>query len=472
MRGSERVIPPFYFYIMDNTIYDKLVEYIEIFKTHYIKNVEEIFQREFSEENVECHYPIIDTPSFLNEFLRKFHIYRDAINPAFPYSVYSDYRAALYNSFYVGDFSDRIISDIGAVVDLPNEEVITKLFDTIDLKDFFFTMITPSNYAKIIIHFPEVIVKNERGQSTRIKNLFAEVKVKADGTLLGEFKLNRTHYIYNHFLHNYLHSHVCAIPTWDFREFQNCCLGTGPIRHTIHNLHQEYNESQWMQFCWDLSKYVTIESEEGVPYHYLSRSNTSFVQGDEIRTDSFGYNISGFQKIHVSTNMSLPEHMWGNFAKYLIDTKSISFRWVNKHWEIAAGPIEHIKNVSTSFLKFLRSNYIIFRQHTDIVESLFSRGVLKKVIININGIYKLSTSSDRVSRIDDYRGKYALTFKGEDYCIEIDEPTEPSSFYYHTILDVNIIAIITGIILKILNIKYGKRSETNPSELEISFTDF
>ena len=170
--------------------------------------------------------------------------------------------------------------------------------------------------------------------------------------------------------------------------------------------------------------------------------------------------------------MSLPEHMWGNFAKYLIDTKSISFRWVNKHWEIAAGPIEHIKNVSTSFLKFLRSNYIIFRQHTDIVNDLFSRGVLKKVIININGIYKLSTSSDRVSRIDDYRGKYALTFKGEDYCIEIDEPTEPSSFYYHTILDVNIIAIITGIILKILNIKYGKRSETNPSELEISFTDF
>ena len=206
---------------MDNIIYDKLGEYIEIFKTHYIKNVEEIFQREFSEENVECHYPVIDTSSFLTMFLRKFHIYRDAVNPSFPYSIYSEYRAGLYNSFFVGDFSNSIISDIGALVDLSDEEVITKLFDTIDLKDFFYTMSTPTSFAKIIIRFPEVIVKNERGQSTRIKNLFAKVKVNADGTLVGEFRLNRTHYTYNHFLHNYLHSHVYDIPTWDFREFQN-----------------------------------------------------------------------------------------------------------------------------------------------------------------------------------------------------------------------------------------------------------
>jgi len=126
--------------------------------------------------------------------------------------------------------------------------------------------------AIIMVWWPSVTVSNENDRSILIHDLYARVDITPDGRIPYEmtgFKLNRTTFTDVQFESGYIHSHVpsrCGLPN-----FQNPCLGRGPIRNTIADLKNNYEEALWMLFCQELSLYVTVESHWW-PIHKTGRS--------------------------------------------------------------------------------------------------------------------------------------------------------------------------------------------------------
>ena len=117
----------------------------------------------------------------------------------------------------------------------------------------------------IIIRFPRVRVTNENDKFIDITELYAKVSVKSNGKLAEFFTLMRTEYTMVQWESHYSHSHM---PSTEFR-WQSPCLGSGPILGTQESLFSSFNLDIWGLFCYELSKYVTVESLAGVPYRRL-----------------------------------------------------------------------------------------------------------------------------------------------------------------------------------------------------------
>ena len=120
----------------------------------------------------------------------------------------------------------------------------------------------------ILVRFPEVRVTNENDKFIDIWELYAKVLFDWKGKFR-EFTLNRSEYNLFQLAHNYMHSHISGIPLNNPTTFQHPCLGSGPIRATIANLADNFDELRWQLFCLELSKYVQVESLSGGPYHIL-----------------------------------------------------------------------------------------------------------------------------------------------------------------------------------------------------------
>lgn len=437
----------------------------EVFNTFLYSRVNEIvaiFQREFSEQNVDFKIDCtcIDSfqEGFCDEFLKNFSVCRIDNSQI---KLCSRYYKSVHNLTHLYNIDE--IEEFG-------EYSLDEVFNTLDTSDLIESMSGFIRNAYIYVHFPIVKITNERGQFTYVKDLFAKVYLRTDGRMIYDsyFKLNRSHYTYAHFINNYMHSHVSNIPKTDFSIFQSCCTGTGPIKTTMENLVEEYNESQWIQFCWDLAKYVTIESEEGIPYHHLNRCNYLYTKNTEItRGVSILLKKDNFNSLAGGNKFS--STFWSNFIKYLIDNKVIKFRWVNKQWEIANSPVEHIKCVSNAFLEYYKENINTEFHHT--IDELFASNVLKKVIIDITGVYLYSESHNANIDLEEYRNRFVVNFKGVTYNTVIENPPENDGIHVHTILNIYTIMFITGCLLQILNTKYGE-VKNNSSEPEIPFENF
>ena len=446
---------------MSAELEEKIREVYEIFTNKYLFEVLEIFKREFSEENVELKQNLISFDSFLRAFLDHFYIYdidREEVK------VCSEEYADNWGYDFLYNLVDGTES---------GEYSLDSLFESLDINDLFDTLDDYVTASNIYVHFPLVKITNERGQYTYAKHMFAKVPVTNRGLMTSErFLLNRSHYSYAHFINNYMHSHVYQIPTSNFERFSDCCTGSGPINDTMNYLRNDYSEAEWMQFCWDLAKYITVESEEGGPYHHLKRCNVPFVKGSEINITDL-YVELGCQKAYLhkgSLGAIIPNTFWKDFIQYLIVNKIVKFRWANKQWQIAECPSDYVKIISNAFLEFCKENIDDLCSRGITIENLLNHEYLKKVYIDLNGIFTF-TGNGLSSIIESARGRKVLTFKGVDYNVEIeDAPTE--ALHTQVILDVKIIAYITGCLLKILNTQYGKRNANNPSEPENPFKNF
>lgn len=431
------------------TLYDKFINF-------YTKNIVEIFQREFSEENV---YYIPKEPTFEDFTIRVLNAIRVFDVDGESIILCNDDTG--YNQGY-----DCLCN----IEDIEDETCYSfeEAFNHIEFSNVFKCFNLIEYIQTIIIHFPEVTITNEKGESTKIKHLFAKVKFYLDGRITSEgFRLNRSHYTYNHFINNYMHSHVHNIDK-SYGYFQECCKGSGPINTSIEALKYTYSEAQWMQFCWDLAKYVTIESLEGVPYHRLIDADKSPYKGYKFNTlimdtsntlRNLFYNDGGLLKV---------DYFWENFVEYLIENKVLNFTWCNSQWIISDNYINCIKAVTEAFLNFYKQNISNLFNNPETnykVNDLINFSILQKVIIDPTGIYEYKTI--RNPDVDIYRGNYILNFKGVDYYLEIDEPTNDDRC--NVILNIKIYSKIIHSILTILNLNYNERNIIETTESEIQF---
>ena len=298
----------------------------------------------------------------------------------------------------------------------------------------------------ILVHFPHVRVTNEHNRFVDINHLWAKIKVMWDGTMSGRFTLNRSEYTLLHFRSHYLHSHISSIPKADFTQFQNPCTGSGPINGTISTLNRDYDEDMWNMFCLELSKYVTVESVAGRPYHYLENLGTRDMQVGE---DKFITYL--FPNYCVNDILS---DKFKEFVRYFINSKKLKFNYVNGSYSIGMSFIEFIVLISNEFIKWYNDQFNKGELTTKF-EDLKKHGILRECIIDNGKIY-YDMNINNANNYAQYIGKQVCMFKGKEITVDITDITRVENENKSIILDTQTALYILTTILKVLNYRYGR----------------
>lgn len=338
-----------------------------------------------------------------------------------------------------------------AITDLPGdqvEKVVNVLTDT-TVKERIGN--AKFNGIFILVHFPHVRVTNEHDRFVDINHLWAKVKVMYNGTLNGGFTLNRSEYTLLHIISDYMHSHIRSIPINDFTQFKNPCTGSGPINGTISALNRDYDEDMWNMFCLELSKYVTVESVSGVPYHYLERLGTN---GMEIGVDRFiTYLFPGYYGSVITPDR------FKEFVRYFINSKKLKFNYVNGSYSIGMSLIEFIVLISNEFIKWYNDQFNEGKLTAKFAD-LKRHGILRECIIDNGKIY-YDGGRNNVNSYARYIGKKVCIFKGKEITVDITDIAEVRNENKSIILDTQTALYILTTILKVLNYRYGRNKATH-----------
>ena len=339
------------------------------------------------------------------------------------------------------------------ITDLPEDQVekvvngltniiVKEIIGNVEFNDIF-----------ILVHFPHVRVTNEHNRFVDINHLWAKIKVMWDGTMSGRFTLNRSEYTLLHFRSHYLHSHISSIPKADFTQFQNPCTGSGPINGTISTLNRDYDEDMWNMFCLELSKYVTVESVAGRPYHYLENLGTRDMQVGE---DKFITYL--FPNYCVN---DIPSDKLKEFVRYFINSKKLKFNYVNGSYSIGMSFIEFIVLISNEFIKWYNDQFNKGELTTKF-EDLKKHGILRECIIDNGKIY-YDRNINNANNYAQYIGKQVCMFKGKEITVDITDITRVENENKSIILDTQTALYILTTILKVLNYRYGRNKAIHES---------
>ena len=339
------------------------------------------------------------------------------------------------------------------ITDLPEDQVekvvngltnttVKEIIGNVEFNDIF-----------ILVHFPHVRVTNEHNRFVDINHLWAKIRVMYDGTLSGKFTLNRSEYTLLHFRSHYLHSHISSIPKADFTQFQNPCTGSGPINGTISTLNRDYDEDMWNMFCLELSKYVTVESVAGRPYHYLENLGTRDMQVGE---DKFITYL--FPNYCVN---DIPSGKLKEFVRYFINSKKLKFNYVNGSYSIGMSFIEFIVLISNEFIKWYNDQFNK-GELTIKFEDLKKRGILRECIIDNGKIY-YDRNINNANNYAQYIGKQVCMFKGKEITVDITDITRVENENKSIIIDTQTALYILTTILKVLNYRYGRNKAIHES---------
>ena len=302
------------------------------------------------------------------------------------------------------------------------------------------------NNISILVHFPNVRVTNENNRFVDINNLWAKIKIRYDGTLSGGFKLNRSEYTLLHFRSDYMHSHISYIPKTDFTRFQTPCVGNGPIRDTMSALNVNYNEDTWNMFCLELSKYVTVESITGKPYHYLEKLGTKDM--DEGLPNFITFLSVNYYEPYLGRD-ELKE-----FVRYFINLKKLKFNYVNGSFSIGMSFIEFIVLISNEFIKWYNDQFNKGEVSGEF-KKLKEWKIIEECIINNGKIYytKYVNNAENCAQ---YIGKRVCVFKGKEITINITNIDNVNNENKSVILNTRIALYILTMVLKVLNYRYGR----------------
>ena len=349
------------------------------------------------------------------------------------------------------DKNDWSMHRTQTITDLPEDQVekVVNGLTNIIVKEIIGNVVFDEIF--ILVHFPHVRVTNEHGRFVDINHLWAKVRVMYDGTLSGKFTLNRSEYTLLHFRNRYMHSHISSIPKTNFTQFQNPCTGSGPINGTISTLNRDYDEDMWNMFCLELSKYVTVESVAGRPYHYLENLGTNDMQAGE---DKF---ITYLFPNHCVNDILSDK--FKEFVRYFINSKKLKFNYVNGSYSIGMSLIEFIVLISNEFIKWYNDQFNKGELTTKF-EDLKKHGILRECIIDNGKIY-YDRDINNVNNYTQYIGKQVCMFKGKEITVDITDITGVKNENKSIILDTQTALYILTTILKVLNYRYGRNKATH-----------
>ena len=316
----------------------------------------------------------------------------------------------------------------------------------------------------ILVHFPRVKVTNEYDKFTYVNHLYAKVDIDIEGKLKTKFTLNRSEYTVQHFINNYMHSHICSIPTDNFEAFQIPCTGRGPINNTICSLLHDFDEDLWRLFCLELDKFVQVESIAGTPYHRLEELS-DLRRGLELISGAIRYQ-NNLNPYHLGRYrqpvLSLP--VIAAFTKHLIDSNILRFTYAGEKYQLAMSCSEYYIAVSNLFINWYNREFAAGR-----VTASYSQLVDARILLDckfMNGqIYKVLNYYNGNAHYSQYVGRRVCTFKGHPVTITFSDAGNTAEEDNNiVVLNNNILNYIATKLLNVINFRYGNSDETHNEE--------
>lgn len=315
----------------------------------------------------------------------------------------------------------------------------------------------------ILVHWPEVVISNEYDEHITIWNLYAAVVIRNNGMLATAPMFNRSTYDAAQWQSDYMHSHISTINKSHPQYFHYSCLGSGPIRGTIIRLEDnDYTDMDiWNLFCWELDKYVHVESLNGIPYHKMrtvgnTENSSSEYRNDYILIPSFS---SAFYR---SYNNDEVLYLVKATIKTLIENNVLKFTYVQGSYTLATDYITTILNISNAFIELYNKDRLLRSQYPKC--DLFEFEFLDTVIISGNSI---TSKSQNNIPIEIAAGITLFSFKGTPVTLKALGVSQDYSANDVNVINLRIIDYIIYLILKYVNAKYGKQSDTSNKKTRI-----
>ena len=294
----------------------------------------------------------------------------------------------------------------------------------------------------ILIRFPRVRVTNENNRYIDIEELYVRVPLTWSGTMSDRFKMIRTSYDIVQWLSGYSHSHLPSVGS--FPSFQTPCLGAGPIKSTIERLSDSCDLDIWGLFCFELAKYVTVESLAGGPYFRLENVGRHI---DCSSSSPCMYRKKYIPDIDIDVK---------GFINYFVELKNMKFAYSNGAYTLGESSVNFWIRVSNEFIKWYNYQYSIGAV-TYTLDGLISTGMLVQMYV-VDGKAYTKGTNDRVAQLGNSEGRVVLTFKGIDRNLTITgnrDNTNNSSL----LISMNLCDYIISTILKLVNCNYGREEK-------------
>lgn len=300
----------------------------------------------------------------------------------------------------------------------------------------------------IIIRFPRVRVTNENDKFIDITELYARVKIKSNGKLAEVFTLMRTEYTMVQWESHYSHSHM---PSTDFR-WQEPCLGSGPIRGTQQSLWDHFNLDIWGLFCYELSKYVTVESLAGVPYKRLENvGNGNNLDVEYNKTYLAPPTFRGITNILSA------------FYDYFIREFNFPLSFTNGAYVLGDSVLNFAIHVTDLFANWYNKEASM-GHYSITLEQFKVRHLLEEVIIKNSKIYSPRRENSSASRVPEMQGRELFEFKGKMVTANfIGAPEENDTNNTVLLLHGDVISFLISKILRIINYKYEEHQDNSDS---------
>lgn len=267
--------------------------------------------------------------------------------------------------------------------------------------------ISSYNSYSILVHWPEVTVTNEYDRSVKIYDLYANVPVAYYGHFTSpyRFSLNKSTYTMEQWQSGYLHSHtprILSINGIYYKDFQNPCLGNGPIYNTIQTLISNSDPVLWMLFCNELDMYVHVESVKGTPYIRLESIGTPLTICNSV--------MNSFSSVQSYCYSESTLGVLKGFVKYYLQNGNMRFCFCDGAFDIGMSYYEYVIDISNSFIKYFNRGNIPFSE-----AELLSKEILQKVKTSNGVLCNVEDNADIFPPV----GRKLFKFKGKDVCLRV-----------------------------------------------------
>lgn len=229
---------------------------------------------------------------------------------------------------------------------------------------------------RLYIHYPEIIVTNDKNHKHNIKDLIVRLKFNNEGHICYEMRGDRMTMTPGEIMSYYRHSHLSGGFNYNKMCWGEFCLGNDKtFLNAFGNLCEDYDEDKFNSLLYSINSYVEYENLNGGPYYYIHKISDKL--RDNINID---YNVRDY----FQTKPQIP---------VIINSNSITVNEELLEQQLREFfPLTHVKNEYGSIVPL--SNQIADEDYFKTKSwynqkpatlTLNSQTLTKKIIFNNNG---------------------------------------------------------------------------------------
>ena len=292
----------------------------------------------------------------------------------------------------------------------------------------------------IVVHFHNLTITNEQGDSTLIEDMYANIPIRGNGTLYQKIYWARTTFSNRHYRHEYRHSHLTRNTE---AQWSSPCLGSGPIIMTMLTLDTDCSIDFWGLFWLELDNCLKVESLQGIPYAYMKDLT------EKISVRSYADYIESYTVPNYCTDYLEPT------IKKLLKSKKLNWSFVVNSFRETTPFTDFIILASNVFLESLDD--MDEATASTMWEKLIFIKLLKSVTISSGGV--INTYSGQEDPVPPFTKPSEIRFKGKEVQQIILEETKIDDTKYHYVLSPEAVTFLHDRIEQIATVLYATRNK-------------